>query len=1463
MRKHCFFSVLCALVAGTIQPAIAQFSNLYIHTLSDDHIALDKSINGTYFIQASTIQGATRDIHLMKLDAQGNVLLDEIFYSPTGDEVALDVCRGNNDTYIICGYEKIGGLDLGFIMQVDTNFVFLNKINIQVTANDRHTPSLNVINSAYYDQPAFGQYFPGDTNGGYLVTGFEAEGYNPTDSKSGYAIKLSDALSIQWAVKFDSPISNGDPDWDMCSSANWMWAGANTGYAIGGSGTSANNEQVCLVATIDVTGNVVWSKLYSDANAPGSHSVVADGAFDDVPLELYHLTNHSSVLGTGVVTFAQSNGAVNAARTSYLMTPSTGYYGFEFGATCASSVILISGYGLNQTDGNTTGTFPFTVRYDKNNPLVDTFGPHYAYPRQSSNYNPNTEIFDTYETGGQPRIYYPKLFGQLFVNQITLATVEDDGPLSENHIIQPFFDGKDSCRFIDPQMVASPMTIFEWPVNNQPASYQTPGAPFSQIPLNQVVQSCLTCNVDVGFSITPGPNCTYTLAADNPGNCPSFMIFDIANTLLFSGPVSTLNFTFPLNGVYTIVYSDCAPDGMGGFCRDQATQTINVVCPSPCPLDADFGFSVNGCCVQFFDLSPEGNPNGCEHWVFGNVASVMAGDNVSFCFPGSGTYTVCHVDCCVDANGVPTYHQVCKQVSVNCAPPCCLPTAINVTPSGCCITVSAVIPGGPCGALMNYVWDFGDGNLGFGQSATHCYSGGGIYTVCLTAYCSKFQKVQFCKKVKVACGINPPPPPGGGGGGSGTARISFNRSGTNFKFSSAVWSSSDWIHTWDFGDGEFSNDLNPVHTYAVSGAYTVVHTVEGVNSITGQPFVETHSQEVICVLASACGCEPPEVGVFAGRPVACQSENSISLHVIDLDSESDIEHQWMRSTCGGPGCPVETFEVIPGAIGQQVWIDGVHSDSYFRCRSRSRTLGFVRWSEEVEVRYGYFDATLTPSSYTACPGQPITLMATPTGAAEYEWSPSAENASSAVVTAVSNATYSVLVTSDLECASQSMATINVQSCPPPTNDNRGAAKNLAAYTLGLCIGYQGTLTHATPSPQSQSTTVTGEDVWYRFTANSPGIRIEVINPEADVVIELQDAVGNVLAVENAVYGVGAEILNYYNVSQPLISGQQYFISVRNYNSAFGSGAFSICIQRIRASGCDSGVGPYATCSNFKAVHVGAQSYDFVFSNTQSFEEVTMSTTAGLTVVPIGGLIPGQSYHVAIYANYVLTNGLGEATMVSIANSSACTITLSPHAAVELREEDRCETTTRAPNAMVAANRWICGASHYQWRFRKILPTADLEFGSPISSPPVNRYINLAPISLLPGATYHVEVRPVFSGGFAGNWSPVPRCLRITGPMSMEWLDENTETETSGSGIDLYPNPNTGDRLVLRYNGFDTDDAWVGVLDATGRVIHQSHIVISGDGIGEVVFERELSVGMYMVECLIDGRLTIYRLMVQH
>ncbi|MGC9553807.1 MAG: PKD domain-containing protein, partial [Thermoplasmatota archaeon] len=122
------------------------------------------------------------------------------------------------------------------------------------------------------------------------------------------------------------------------------------------------------------------------------------------------------------------------------------------------------------------------------------------------------------------------------------------------------------------------------------------------------------------------------------------------------------------------------------------------------------------------------------------------------------------------------------------------------------------------GSIVNWTWDFGDGNVGYGPTVTHSYATTGVYAVSLTVTDDDGDTGSRQETVTVA---NAPPTANFGflpATPSTADSISFTDASVDQDGSIVNW-------TWDFGDGTVSYQKNPQHSYADNGTYTVTLTV--------------------------------------------------------------------------------------------------------------------------------------------------------------------------------------------------------------------------------------------------------------------------------------------------------------------------------------------------------------------------------------------------------------------------------------------------------------------------------------------------------------------------------------------------------------------------------------------------------------------------------------------------------------
>ena len=448
----------------------------------------------------------------------------------------------------------------------------------------------------------------------------------------------------------------------------------------------------------------------------------------------------------------------------------------------------------------------------------------------------------------------------------------------------------------------------------------------------------------------------------------------------------------------------------------------------------------------------------------------------------------------------------------------------------------------------------------------------------------------------------------------------------------------------------------------------------------------------------------------------------------------------------------------------------------------------------------------------------------------------------------------------------------------PGGENPSTATTITPALWPNCSPpVSGTLVNALISSDANTICLTGEDKWHQFVATSEGVSIVVNSTSTNILIELQTAAGVLVAQENAVSGLGGEILNHSG----LTVGQVYKIGVRNYNSASGSGAYTICAKILKRGGCDSGPGPYTLCQNFKATWAGAvgTSYTFtftglsgpalgnVYTRTQSSDYCLLSS-----VFPT--LPYGSTYNVLITNTYTLLNAAGVAEFISVPALSPCTMITSPQPLTALKLNDRCAAGPRNRGASVTSLPWVCGISDWRWEFTEVN-----SMGAPIAAPiTVNRgaasnLLNLGNVvQLAYGKTYSVRTAPLLSYTGSNYLWGAPQCMSICSSNgSCMVLDSDgrppaPQTEKMDKADDvnlsLYPNPTQGASVNINLTGVESENVHIRIIDAMGRQVWSNRYSVSGVLNTNISFERPLARGLYLVEAIFNSELQTQRMLVQ-
>ncbi|MCB0809950.1 MAG: T9SS type A sorting domain-containing protein, partial [Flavobacteriales bacterium] len=175
--------------------------------------------------------------------------------------------------------------------------------------------------------------------------------------------------------------------------------------------------------------------------------------------------------------------------------------------------------------------------------------------------------------------------------------------------------------------------------------------------------------------------------------------------------------------------------------------------------------------------------------------------------------------------------------------------------------------------------------------------------------------------------------------------------------------------------------------------------------------------------------------------------------------------------------------------------------------------------------------------------------------------------------------------------------------------------------------------------------------------------------------------------------------------------------------------------------------------------------------------------------------------------------------------------------------------------VIAANP-VPGANRYQWRFEQVGDA----FVRQIAKPGYVLVLNWGTLPLTAGATYDVTVRVSFDNG--ANWCPFGDACEVSivdQPQARNLSDDRSE-----SSVNIWPNPNAGDRFFLDMEGLDTKDEMVTVEvhDLTGKRMLATELATSEGRLNTVIaLDGALAKGMYLVSITTDDQRFTERLLV--
>ena len=276
--------------------------------------------------------------------------------------------------------------------------------------------------------------------------------------------------------------------------------------------------------------------------------------------------------------------------------------------------------------------------------------------------------------------------------------------------------------------------------------------------------------------------------------------------------------TYGASGSYNVclVITSGTP-GTTNTCSDTFCMNVQVqVNTTPCNLTANFTSTTTSSpnTISFLNTSTGFAAGDSIRWTFGD-GSVSYDLNPTHTFASAGNYIVCLRLVNNSLGAPPCVSEFCQQVTITGNPPCnILPSFVyQISPNQNNLVVFTNTSNAPL--ANNVVWSFGDSSTSFGNTATHIFSQPGTYSVCLHVEINNTCFADTCGTIVIAA--NPQPC---------NLIAGFTYSATSaantiaFANASNGYAAGDSIR-WSFGDGTFSFDNNPTHTYNGFGTYQV------------------------------------------------------------------------------------------------------------------------------------------------------------------------------------------------------------------------------------------------------------------------------------------------------------------------------------------------------------------------------------------------------------------------------------------------------------------------------------------------------------------------------------------------------------------------------------------------------------------------------------------------------------------
>ncbi len=379
-----------------------------------------------------------------------------------------------------------------------------------------------------------------------------------------------------------------------------------------------------------------------------------------------------------------------------------------------------------------------------------------------------------------------------------------------------------------------------------------------------------------------------------------------------------------------------------GTCSDTITQNM-VVNNAPQVSFTSTGptTSCGSLTVNFVNNTTGGGSNSYS-WNFGDGTGTSIQQNPTYTFTTPGTYTItltASVGSCSDVDSLVNY------IIVTPGP------VASFTAGSVCLGETVYFVNTSTGAT-SYLWDFGDGT---GTSSllnpTHVYNVGNTFTITLISTDGNCSDT-----ITQTVTVNPAPV------------VLFSANATSACDSLTVTFTNNTTgaasYNWDFGDGFFSTDVNPTHTYNVPGIYSVT-----LNGILGICISSQTSVNMISIY------ETPQATVSASSLFLCPND---CVNFTSTSTGSPVSWAWNFPGASTSISSAENPQNIcyPAAGSFNVLL----SVSNGNCSSSQTLSGYIVVNPCTSLVAGFYS-----NDTVLCKGSCINFTSTSQNASSYQW----------------------------------------------------------------------------------------------------------------------------------------------------------------------------------------------------------------------------------------------------------------------------------------------------------------------------------------------------------------------------------------------------------------------------------------------------------------------------------------------